>query len=95
MKGLNLTDSSIREFYLLVTEDDDGNKDANVWYLGEIFDGEIFDDAGNYVNSVRVDVLFSALPAQIRAALNNAMRLVSKEFNSDLVEEDSETWTDL
>jgi hypothetical protein len=90
MKGLSLTDSYVTEFYLSVTEDDDGNKSASVWYLGEVYD-----DAGNYVKTERVDVQFSDLPAQIRAALNNAMRLVSKEFNNSQVAENSETWVDV
>ena len=86
-KGLNLTSSSIKEFHVQVNGVGD---DAGVWYLGDVYD-----DAGNFVKTERVDVLFSGLDNNLRAALNNVMRMFSREFNNASVAEDSDTWVNL
>ena len=86
-KGLNLTSSKIMEFHIQVNGVGD---DADVWYLGDVYD-----DAGKYVRTARIDVRFSMLPSNLRAALNNGLRSFSREFNNETVDEDSNTWVNL
>jgi len=91
-RGLNLTSTDIREWSGLV-RGQPGPKtsgDADLKFLIEVYD-----DAGGYVKSVSIEERFSDLPAQERAALNNFLRLKSKRFNKDLVQENTSTWTDL
>jgi hypothetical protein len=84
-KGLNLTSTSIRQFHLSV---DDGVGNVRVLY-------DVLDDGDELVKSENWNVGFSDLSNQIRAALNNALRLVSMEINNDAVAENAETWVDL
>ena len=86
-KGLTLLSTDIREMSILVN---DGNTDAKVKVLVEVLDS-----IGDVVRYDSLDYKFSDLPAQVKAAFNNALRLMSKDINNDVVEENSETWTDL
>ena len=91
MKGLNLVLSNIRELHILVVDDANGDPvDAKIKTLVEIFD-----DAGNYVKSENIDEDFSTMSAQRRMALNNYLRLSSKEYMNTTVNENKESWVDL
>ena len=83
-KGLNLVAADIVEFGFIVNGDD-----ADVKYLVAVYD-----DGGSLVNYESEQVKFSRLSTQIRAALNNAMRLLSKDANNSKVNENKETWVD-
>jgi len=86
-KGVNLTNTNIREFSFIVNNLDD---DAYVKYSVEILD--------DYDNLVRVEIvekLFTEFSNQIRASINTAMRLISQEENKDKVNENRSSWTDL
>lgn len=84
-KGLNLTDTNIVEFYMLVKV---GGADVRVLY-------DIRDDNGDIVKHENYLREFKDLPIQVKAALNNALRLMSKEINNLAVSENKESWTDL
>jgi hypothetical protein len=84
-KGLQLTSTNIRQFHLSV---DDGVGNVRVLY-------DVLDDGDELVKSENWNVAFLDLPVQIRAALNNVLRLVSREVNNNAVAENSETWVDL
>jgi len=86
-KGLNLVSTNIREWRGTVNDPGD---DATLKILVEVND-----DTGAYVKSTSLNCRFTTLPAQAKAALNNFLRLMSREINNDLVEEDSITWSDL
>lgn len=86
-KGLNLTDTKIIELNVLVHLDG-GDALVRTRYV-------VLDEDGNDVKAEFDEDLFSELPNQERAALNNFLRLRAKRINNDVVAENSSTWTDL
>ena len=85
-KGLQLTGTSITE----LTVYDISFDDANVRVRHTI------DEASGYpIREQFEEELFSEMPTQEKAALNNFLRMRSKRINNDVVEENSSTWTDI
>ena len=86
-KGLNLTDTRIIKFTILVHPD---RSDALVRVRYEILD-----DDDEVVRTQFIEQQFSDMATQEKANLNNFLRLKSKTINEDIVEENSSTWVDI
>jgi len=90
-KGLNLTDTRIRELYICVVDDASGNPvDARIKTLVAIMD-----ENGKLVSHETSEEMFSTISNQRKAALNNYFRLSSQKENQDRVNESSISWVDL
>ena len=86
-KGINLTDTRIIKFTILVHPD---RSDALVRVRYEILD-----DDDEVVRTQFIEQQFSDMATQEKANLNNFLRLKSKTINEDIVEENSSTWVDI
>ena len=84
-RGVNLINTEIKNFSMSVQAND---AMCHVEYI-------IYDDAGNPVKTEVVSKIFSLWSNQIKANLNNALRLISQEINNNSVAENTPTWTDL
>jgi len=84
-KALQLVNTNLREVSVLV--DSDGHAVVRIV-------GEVLDSGDSTITMETMASNFENLPVQIRAALNNALRLISKDFNQAQVNENKETWLD-
>jgi len=56
--------------------------------------GNIYDDQGQVHDTKNLVLVWDDMPAQCRVNLNNAMRLLSQQYNSYFADENTPTWED-
>lgn len=65
-------------------------KNTNVWV-----EGSVLDDEGNVIAVKASTYQVEDLPPQTRNSLNTFMKQLSRVFNNEHADEDSETWEDV